>query len=400
MKRILFNLLIVVWLLLIAGVGYSADLSRGYNFTDGNRVFASQLHDLVDDATILSGFYNDKTLSTLLDSDDVILVYSSDLSAFRKMTANTFLLANTNLITIQVEDTTPATNDLLLSYDVSAGALKKVQLFTISNNIYSTLFTVITNNQTTVTNISTNAVVSSTFFNLLSSNQVADVSNKVGIVAGEIVLKDSAGFPFLAKDVAVTADVTSTGANGREAGSSDSANQWFYTWVIYNGTTIAGFLSTNIAPTLPTGYTYKGLVGAVRNNSAADFIRFVQRNYNVGVTNQLLFTGIDSTSETVLQSVSGTTGKTAELSVIVPPIAKTVKGIVGTASTTVGYAVVLSASSTFIEAQVHKNGIVGTSFQGYAVSNPFELILSETQDFYWLSRSGDSVRVTITGFSL
>lgn len=395
---------ILIFFLLTIAACSGADMSRGYNFTDGNRVFASQLHTLVDSATILSGFYNDKTLSTLLDSDDIFLVYSADNSAFRKLTANTAILANTNLITLQVEDTAPATNDFLLSYDTSAGSLKKISLFTISNNITAPLLTAITATSNsiigTITNTATNCAVLGTFYSLISSNQITDVSNKVGITAGEILLKNSAGSPYLAVSVAVTADVTSEGANGREDGSADSANQWFYTWVIYNGTTVAGFLSTNLVPTLPSGYTHKALVGAVRNNAAADFARFVQRGRDVGVTNQLLFTALTSVSASALQTISGTASKTVELSTIIPSIATKVNGYVGSTDTAKAYFVTLSSDANNVGELQLLSTPHSTAFEGYSASTAFELLLSVSQDFYWRAFTGQSIRMNISGYSL
>ena len=48
-------------------------------------------------------------------------------------------------------------------------------------------------------------------------------------------------------------------------------------WVIYNGTTVAGLLSTSAsAPTLPSGYTYKARVGWVRTDGSSNLWRTIQ----------------------------------------------------------------------------------------------------------------------------
>lgn len=74
--------------------------------------------------------------------------------------------------------------------------------------------------------------------------------------------------------VTVTADITSSGANGIDSGSEASAT-WYYVWVIYNGTTTAALLSTSATnPTMPSGYTYKALVSAVRNDGSSNFVDF------------------------------------------------------------------------------------------------------------------------------
>lgn len=95
----------------------------------------------------------------------------------------------------------------------------------------------------------------------------------VDIDASSIVLKDGVD-AYEATSVNLTADITVSGINGLDTGSE--ANIWYYIWVIYNGTTVASLLSaSSTAPTMPSGYTYKALVGAVKNTSG-DFVNFKQ----------------------------------------------------------------------------------------------------------------------------
>lgn len=77
----------------------------------------------------------------------------------------------------------------------------------------------------------------------------------------------------------LNADITATGASGRETGSTEGASEWWYIWVIYTTTgTAAAFLSLNdtIAGFVagggwPTGYSYAKLVGKVYNNASSNF---------------------------------------------------------------------------------------------------------------------------------
>lgn len=84
--------------------------------------------------------------------------------------------------------------------------------------------------------------------------------------------------------VAVSASIVSSGAGGLDTGS-EAASTWYSIWVIYNQTTAttSALLSTSAtAPTMPSGYTFKRLVGWVRNNASSNFERIdnVELHFN------------------------------------------------------------------------------------------------------------------------
>ena len=75
---------------------------------------------------------------------------------------------------------------------------------------------------------------------------------------------------------AITVDITASGANGLDTGS-EASNTWYYVWFIEKSSdgTQGGLLSTSAtAPTMPSGYDIKRLVGAVRNNASSNFLKF------------------------------------------------------------------------------------------------------------------------------
>ncbi len=121
---------------------------------------------------------------------------------------------------------------------------------------------------------------------------IVDASTStVDIDADEIELTDTNGLPFLAKSVNLTANLSSSGVNGLDTGS-ETASTLYFIYGIYNGTTVASLLSlSSTAPTLPSGYTSKGLVGAIFNNSGSDFDNFRQ----IG---DVVFRRLDTTSGT------------------------------------------------------------------------------------------------------
>lgn len=119
------------WGLLLLGALFityelaAQDLQPGYVFTPTDRVTATKLNNLVNLATINPTFISGKAASTPQSADNFLFYRAGVLyrTPFSSMGIN-----NTNLITDQIEDPTPAVGDYLLTFDVSAGTYKKTQL--------------------------------------------------------------------------------------------------------------------------------------------------------------------------------------------------------------------------------------------------------------------------------
>lgn len=131
------NRLVLVWLWMAIGallinLARGADIQRGTTFTDGQTLSASDLHTLVDNATIVTAFLTGKSSASSAVGGDLLLLYSGGV--FYKITANALLYQNTVLITGQTEKTGPETGDFLLLYDATALALKKVSAGNLSSN--------------------------------------------------------------------------------------------------------------------------------------------------------------------------------------------------------------------------------------------------------------------------
>ena len=111
--------------------------------------------------------------------------------------------------------------------------------------------------------------------NSYSNLRVFKVSDtQVRVTADELTVATTGGSKRSLTSVSVTADITTSGANGLDTGA-EANDTWYAVWVIYNGTTTAALLSTSFtAPTMPSGYTYKFLAGAVKNDSSGNFIDF------------------------------------------------------------------------------------------------------------------------------
>jgi hypothetical protein len=92
---------------------------------------------------------------------------------------------------------------------------------------------------------------------------------------------------FIKAPLSLTIDATTTGANALDTGALANATL-YYVWVIVNPTTntFAGLVSNSeTAPTMPTGYTRKRLLGAYRTDGSAHFIDGVQKG------NEFTYTG-------------------------------------------------------------------------------------------------------------
>lgn len=139
-----------LWFLVLgalwATLAHGADIQRGITFTDGQRITASQLHQLIDNATIQNGFIVNKPGATSLESGAVFLIYSPASQELEKITAAAALYNNTDLITSQGEKGAPAANDFLLLYDATGTVLAKTRVGNLwSNNIASLPVVVATN---------------------------------------------------------------------------------------------------------------------------------------------------------------------------------------------------------------------------------------------------------------
>lgn len=118
------------------------------------------------------------------------------------------------------------------------------------------------------------------------------------IAADTVILSDGTemrGFNSLSE----TVDITASGANGLDTGS-EANNTWYYIWAVAKPDgTLDGLLSTSSsAPTLPIGYTFQGLLGAVFNDGASNFVETYQRNRAVATVTTTELSGGTATTAT------------------------------------------------------------------------------------------------------
>lgn len=128
MKKLLTPITAVLIVALLLQTVIAADITGGHIFVPNETdIDHTDMNAIVGDAVINTDFFTAKSAAAPVAAD-VFLYYSVANSAFRKATLNQVLLQNTALITSQSEDGTPANSDFVLTYDTSAGSLKKVAL--------------------------------------------------------------------------------------------------------------------------------------------------------------------------------------------------------------------------------------------------------------------------------
>lgn len=148
--------------------------------------------------------------------------------------------------------------------------------------------------------------------NITARTNATNPNYQIDIDADELQLKDANGNVFVATSVNLTVDITASGANGLDTGA-EGGDTWYYGWVIAKPDgTVAGLLSTSSSsPTLPSGYTFKALVTAVRNNGSSNFIPFRQFG------NEVFYHSMQN----VLSGGNATSSTSASVAAAVPPIA-------------------------------------------------------------------------------
>lgn len=138
-------------------------------------------------------------------------------------------------------------------------------------------------------------------------------SNTVVNVTADELLLTSANNKITVKTINENITITTSGVSGLDTGSETSST-WYHLWIIYNGTTVNGLMSlSSTAPTMPSGYTYKGYVGAVYNNSSSNLHNFSQVGNVVGIPIITLLSNGTATGYTAVATTVPTTASKISL---------------------------------------------------------------------------------------
>jgi len=125
---------VLVALLCFCWASYAGDIQPGTSLTDGQLVHASDLNNLVGNATINNSFISGKSPDPTPLGSDKWIIYSPTLNGMYSLTLNAGVLQNSALITAQSEKVTPVAGDYLLMWDSVGMNLAKVSAGNLTLN--------------------------------------------------------------------------------------------------------------------------------------------------------------------------------------------------------------------------------------------------------------------------
>lgn len=184
--------------------------------------------------------------------------------------------------------------------------------------------------------------------------------------------------------------------NGLDTGSLGNST-WYYIYLIAKADgTIAGLMSTSSsAPTMPSGYTYKALLGAIITNGSAQFIKYTQFDNKAYRAKVNVLNNAKATTDGTFQSLN--------ISSAVPPIAQTVSGFYGSSLTGNGCNISVAGDANGVGEQYFFDPASNTSSaNSYFVAGNFrDIPLITAQTIYWTVFLGTNLnnRIDISGWT-
>lgn len=236
--------------------------------------------------------------------------------------------------------------------------------------------------------------------NLIIKNNVGSPNSQIDITADEVLLKTTSGGGFLATSVAVTVNIgAGVALNGLETGGTESASHWYYIWLISDGTNVRGVLEDAGAdagaqpggPDLSggafAGYTYKGLVGQVRNDSGSNFVMMHQvdrRVFNRQIN--IVTTILGPTSWT---AISANASAFANAKAALPPNSRSMRANIGHTSAA-NRAIAIAADTNGLGAIIAVGAETATALNTSTVGNweggsSGEIPIVTAHDFAWIT---------------
>jgi hypothetical protein len=221
---------------------------------------------------------------------------------------------------------------------------------------------------------------------LVITNNSGTPTTQLDIDADTAILLNSTNNPAIVTSINLTINAATTGANGLDTGSLGN-NTWYYAYIIYNGTTTAGLLSTSAtSPTLPSGYTFSYRVGAIRTGGSATFTRVWQ----VGNRAQYVVVSGSTTPNMPLMA-SGSSGNISTptwtalaVGSYVPPSAR----VIGLVMTERGSGGIVVAPNNAYGAEDSLTN--PPHFKAFQFGSVIGLMTLESTNIYWASSSAAS----------
>ena len=215
---------------------------------------------------------------------------------------------------------------------------------------------------------------------------------QVVVSADNVIMVNASNQPKIFTTISGTISITTSGALGLDTGS-EASSTWYYIWAIGKADdTDSVILSTSSsAPTLPSGYTYYGLLGAVYNNSSSDLVNFKQ------VGNKVM-----CPIQSPLSAGTATTYTSVSLAAYVPPIATSVDILIGSNSssgsaTTTTFVAPAGSGTTPTYGYYVERQIASTTSATYSNAN---ILLDTAQTlYYYVSGANARGYIDLNGWS-
>jgi hypothetical protein len=218
-------------------------------------------------------------------------------------------------------------------------------------------------------------------------------ATQVQLTATAILTFDvSTGSSYRATSISETSTITTAGAGGLDTGA-EANSTWYHVWLATdNAASRTLLLSTSTsAPTLPGGYTHRAYVGAVYNNSAGNFEKFVQFGNRV-------YSDWQWVSQPVVSNQTQANYTAASLTSSVPSTATSVVLQPGTSTSgaTVAGSVFMSADGSGTTATTDDNFYTRTCYSGEAKQYvPGVVVPLTTAQQFMYRTTGANVSATI-----
>lgn len=216
-----------------------------------------------------------------------------------------------------------------------------------------------------------------------------DITVTIGAASSDNVVSANRQFMDLTSNI--TKQLDAVWAAGDDAGGLDTGSiaidTWYYIFLIYRAATgdVDVLFSTSVgAPTLPTGYEHKRLIGTMETDGSGNIIPFAQK-------------GDETLWESPVESIAATNpGTSAVLATMaVPPglqvMAKTALRFVDTsaANTSANYIAITSPDVSDIAAgAANFSGVIQAAVTGQ--------IASDSGEFYTRTNTSSQIRYRVT----
>ncbi|NWA10690.1 phage tail protein [Pseudomonas gingeri] len=224
------------------------------------------------------------------------------------------------------------------------------------------------------------------------------LNSLVSVAADQLVVGNEVSSKTLGT-LNLSINASASGVNGLDTGIL-AASTWYYVWVIWNGSSVAGLLSlSSTTPTMPNGYTHKGLVSVIRTDASANKYPFSFQQAGPDwrykpAPGSNLPSGTPQVSSGVAGNVSTPTFVAIAVGNYVPPIASAID--IHLALSAAGANVTAAPSAAYTNAFSTPLRVATGPLAANCLGGRMML---ESNNIYWASNASDGA-VYVNGFKL